>query len=243
MPAHKIQRQEEISVENWQKILALSEQLDYSKAEQVPPFQFWLTCVLAIVWLTGKRINEILSLKRNTITFTKTEIRIKFKVGKKQSRGAPLELQPYQKARTIEHKAVPYIQKYLKEFDKKTLPPQEAKKAFLFPANTAQRIRIVKTKFTNGQSEEETRQYTYTDPGGYIYEENARYYLNKINQQLPEDERIYFHYGRHSIGIKQAYQGKTPYQIAEVLDESVRAALEYTKHAGGYSSEWTMETE
>lgn len=242
MPKHKIERQEEISTENWQKILALSEQLDYSKAEQVPPFQLWLTCVLAIIWLTGKRINEILSLSRNAITFTQTVIRIKFKVGKKRSRGTPLELQPFQKARSIQHKAVPYIKRYLAEFDEKTLP-KERQKARLFPANTTIRTRTVNTKFINGNGEEETRQYAYTDKGGYVYEENARYWLNKINEQLPEEERIYFHYGRHSIGIKQAYQGKTPYQIAEILDETVRAAIKYTEHAGGYSSEWTMETE
>jgi integrase len=242
MPTHKIKRQEEIPTENWHKILALSEQLDYTKAEQVPPFQFWLTCVLAIVWLTGKRINEILSLKRKDISFTQTEIKIKFKVGKKQSRGAPLELQPYQKTRTIKHQAVPYIKKYLEEFDTKTLP-KTAKNIYLFPSNTAPRNRTVKTKFTNGKGEKETRQYTYTDPGSYIYEENARYWLNKINEQLPEEERLYFHYGRHSIGIKLAYQGKTPYQIADILDESVLAAVEYTKHASGYSQEWTKETE
>ena len=74
-------------------------------------------------------------------------------------------------------------------------------------------------------------------------EENAFYWLQKVNAQLPPEKRIYFHYGRHSIGIKMAYQGRSPYQIAEVLDETVDAALQYTKHASGYSSEWTKETE
>ena len=40
-----------------------------------------------------------------------------------------------------------------------------------------------------------------------------------------------------------AYQGRTAIQIAEVLDETVRAAIEYTKHAGGLGQEWTEETE
>jgi integrase len=242
MPAHKINRVDEISTENWLKILELAEQLNYSEARQVPPYQYWLTCVLAIVWLTGKRINEILSLKWKDIIFTTNEVRIKFKVGKKRSRGSPIELQPYQKARNINHKAVPFIQKYLKEIEAGN-PLEMLQKAYLFPVKTPERTRTVRTKFTNGKGEKQTKQYSYKDPGGYIYEENARYWLGKINEQLPEDERIYFHYGRHSIGIKQAYQGKTPYQIAEILDETVRSALEYTKHAGGYSSEWTKETE
>jgi integrase len=242
MPKHKITREEEISSKNWQKILALSEQISYDQAKLVPPFQPWLTCVLAIIWLTGKRINEVLSLQRKDITFTPTLIRIKFKVGKKEKRGAPIELQPYQKARNINHKAVVYIQKYLALFDANTLP-QEAKKSYLFPASTKPRTRVVKTKFTNGKGETETRKYYYTDQGGYVYEENARYYLAKINEQLPKDEQIYFHYGRHSIGIKLAYQGKSDIEIAKILDESPRAALEYTKHAGGLGEEWTKETE
>jgi len=239
MPTHKIERQEEISAKNWQETLELSEQLNYSKATQVPPFQYWLTCALAIDWLTGKRINEILTLKRKDITFTAKEIRIRFHVGKKRSRGSPIERQPYQKNRTIEHKAVLYIQKYLDEFDLKIID----KEAYLFPVNTEQRTRTVKTKFTNGKGEKETRQYQYTDQVGHIYEENARYWLGKINEQLPEEKRLYFHYGRHSIGIKLAYQGKSDIEIAEILDETPLAALEYTKHAGGIGEEWTKETE
>lgn len=239
MPIHKIKRKEEISPSEWKEILAIVENLDFSKASQVPPCKLWLQCVLAIIWLTGKRINEILQLKRKNITFTETEIRIKFFVGKKKSRGSPIELMPYQKARTVEHKAVSYIKTYLKEFDMQMADTD----SFLFPANTQPRHRIVHTSFINRQGEKETRQYEYDDSGGYIYEENARFWLNKINEQLPEDKRVYFHYGRHSIGIKMAYQGRTPYQIADVLDETVRSALEYTKHAGGYSQEWTRETE
>lgn len=239
MPKHKIKRQEEISAKEWKIILELAAELDYSRGTQLPRFKLWFQCVLAIVWLTGKRINEILQLKRKHVLFTEREIRIKFFVGKKHSRGSPIELMPYQKARTIAHKAVPYIQAYLAEYDKKITDEDRP----LFPANTHSRQRTVHTTFINGKGESETREYTYQDYGGYVYEENARYWLNKINEQLPKDKRIYFHYGRHSIGIKMAYQGRTPYQIAEVLDETVQAALAYTKHAGGYGQEWTQETE
>lgn len=242
MPHHKIKKQEEISLEDWKLILKLAGKLDFSKAYQVPKHQHWLQCILAIIWLTGKRINEVLQLKRKHIAFTPkdkpTQIRIKFFVGKKRSRGSPLELMPFQKARTIKHKAVPYILEYLEEFDLANKPDSQ-----LFPANTSSRIRTVHTKFLNAKSEEETRTYTYKQKGGYVRQENARFWLGKINKQLPKSKRIYFHYGRHSIGIKLAYQGKTPYQIAAILDETVRSALEYTKHAGGYSQEWTNETE
>lgn len=241
MPAHKIQKQEEISVKNWYEILTLASKLSFENASKVPKDkQLWLQCVLAIVWLTGKRINEILQLKRKHVLITDKEIKIRFFVGKKRSRSAPIEQMPYQKTRTIQHKAVPFIQAYLKEFDSDSSMDEDSQ---LFAATTRPRVRVVNTKFTNGQGEKETRQYEYTDKGGYIYEENARYWLNKINEQLPPEKRIYFHYGRHSIGIKLAYQGKTPYQIAEILDESVKAAIQYTKHAGGYSQEWTKETD
>jgi len=243
MPRHKIKRTEEISTPNWKEILSLARELDFSQAYQVPPFQYWFATVLAIIWLTGKRINEVLQLKRKDIIFTPkanpTEIRIKFFVGKKKSRGSPIEQMPYQKARTIKHKAIPYIMEYLKEFDVR-IQDQEA---HLFPAKTKPRQRTVNTKFENRHGDEETRTYTYTDPGGYVYPEHARFWLSKINEKLPKDKRIYFHYGRHSIGIKLAYQGRTPYQIAEILDETVSAAITYTKHAGGYSQEWTKEVE
>ena len=242
MPYHKIQKQEEIGTEDWKLILKLSSEINFSQAYQVPKHQHWFQCVLAIIWLTGKRINEVLQLKRKHIMFTPktkpTEIRIKFFVGKKRSRGSPIEQMPYQKARTVKHKAVPYIQEYLEEFD--TTHNQEDN---LFPANTKPRTRKINTKFINGKGEEETRAYTYDYEGGYVRQENARFWFSKVNNQLPKSKRIYFHYGRHSIGIKLAYQGKTPYQIAEILDETVRAAIEYTKHAGGYSQEWTQEIE
>lgn len=249
MPKHKIQKQDEIPTEDWHQLLALAKNLDFTKVRILPKIQIkekkklqviptWFSCVLAIIWLTGKRVNEVLSLRRRQIIFINDEIRIKFFVGKKRSRGSPLELQPYQKARNIKHQAVPYIQEYLEIFD------QFFKESdYLFSAKTQPRHRIIHTKFINGQQKEETRQYDYDDYGGYVYEENARYWLKLINEKLPKNKRIYFHYGRHSIGLKMAFKGCTPYQIADVLDETVNAALAYTKHAGGYSLEWTRETE
>jgi len=250
MPIIKTKRQEEISTSDWKTILDLAGKLNYERATQVPKFNLWLQCTLAIIWLTGKRINEVLQLRRKHITFTPEknpkEVRIKFFVGKKKSRGSPIELMPYQKTRTVDHKAVPYIQNYLNDFDKIVTDIEDLERhleEFLFSAKTQPRHRTVHTKFENRQGQEETRTYEYDDLGGHVYEENARFWLNKINEQLPEDKHIYFHYGRHSIGIKLAYQGRTPYQIAEILDETVNAAIAYTKHAGGYSQEWTKETE
>ena len=239
MPIIKIKRQEEISTEDWHTILKFASELNFSRASQVPKHQHWLSAVLAIIWLTGKRINEVLQLRRKHIILTQDQIRIKFFVGKKKSRKTPIEQMPFQKARTIKHQAALYILEYLKEFDK-THKSQETR---LFPANTQPRTRTVNTKFINAKGEQETRQYTYTDQGGYVYSEHARFWLSKINKQLPPKKRIYFHYGRHSIGIKMAYQGKSAIQIAAVLDETPRAAIEYTKHAGGISQEWTNETE
>jgi integrase len=249
MPKHVIQRTDEIPTEDWLLHLDMAEKLDYTNAHQIPPFQRWLMAVLAIDWLTGKRINEILRLKRKDVTETKHEIKFKFFVGKKRNRGTPIEMQPYQKARTLEHKAVPFIQAYLQEYDIRiSTDPVIAKYikeagGYLFPCPSNPRVKTVKTTFINGKGEKETRAYTYQQLGGYMKEENAYYWHEKINTQLPPEQRIYFHYGRHSIGIKMAYQGRSPYQIAEVLDETVDAALQYTKHASGYSSEWTKETE
>lgn len=239
MPKHKIKRQEEIGIENWIQILKLAGELDFSQSYTTPKLQHWFSAVIALIWLTGKRINEVLQLRRKHVITTKKQIRIKFFVGKKKSRRSPIEQMPYQKVRIIKHKAVPYILEYLNEFDKENADPESR----LFPANTKSRIRVVNTTFENAQGETETRRYEYVDQGEYVYPENARFWLSKINSQLPANKRIYFHYGRHSIGIKMAYQGKSDIEIAAVLDETPRAALEYTKHAGGLSQEWTNETE
>jgi hypothetical protein len=144
------------------------------------------------------------------------------------------------KARNIKHLAVPYIKEYLEEYD--AAPPKIISQ-YLFPANSNPRTLRVNTTFTNGKGKRETRPYTYEIPGGYIHEDNAQKWLNKINMQLPTDQRIYFHYGRHNIGIKMAYQSKSAIEIGDVLDETPRAALEYTKHASAISSEWTREIE
>lgn len=254
MPKHVINRTDEIPTENWEKILKLASKLDFSKAHLVPPFQLWFSAVIALDWLFGKRINEILTLRQNSISFTSTQIRVKFFVGKKRSRKTPLELQPYLKARNINHKAVPYIKAYLEEYNAKyqayldanptlKLPSLKNNDTYLFPCSQKSRILNVRTKFINGKGEEETRPYTYTIPGGYIHEDNAQKWLNKINAQLPENERLYFHYGRHNVGIKMAYQSKSAIEIGKVLDETPRAALSYTEHASALGSDWTKETE
>lgn len=239
MPKHKIVRQEEISLVNWQKILTLAKELDFKQSSMTPQTKFWFSAVLAIIWISGKRINEVLQLRRKDVIISDSQIRIKFFVGKKRSKKSPIEFMPYQKVRTIKHKAVPHIQEYLNEYDLL----HENKEDNLFPTNTKPRTRTVNTTFTNGEGQPETRKYSYQDKGGHVYQEHARYWLEKINKQLDPKERIYFHYGRHSIGIKMAYQGKSVFQIADVLDETPNSAIEYTKHAGGYSQEWTQETE
>lgn len=238
MPKHTIVRTEEISPENWAALLDVAGNLN-TEPGKCPKTKGWLSCVLAIDWLTGKRINEILRLKRRDIIFTKEQIRIRFLVGKKRTRKSPLTLQPYQKARTIKHKAVPYIQKYLEAYDK----DHENKEGHLFEANTPPRTRRVTSSWIDGQGQPQTKEYSYPDPGGYIYPENARYYLGLVNNGVKPEYRIYFHYGRHSIGIQQAYKGKSHIQIAAILDETPRAAEAYTKHAGGLSESWTNETE
>lgn len=249
MPKIKNQRIDIIPTEDWQTYIDLAKKIDYSQATQIPPFQNWLAAVIAIDWLTGKRINEILRLKRQDITITKNEIQIKFTVGKKRARTSPIELQPYQKTKTIKHKAVPTILEYLNEYDTRLANDPDIAQyikdtgGYLFPCPNEPRTITVTTTFTNGKGEKEKRTYTYQHPGGYMRKENAYYYLQKINQQLPPERRIYFHYGRHNIGLKMAYQGKSPYQIAAVLDETVLAALEYTKHASAYDSEWRKEEE
>lgn len=239
MPKHKINRIDEVPTSNWYKLIKHAKILDFSKATTTPKIQSWLACVIAIDWLTGKRINEILSLRRNAIIITDSQIRIKFFVGKKRSKGSPLELQPYQKAKTINHKAVPTILEYLDEYDKII----GDKEGYLFPANTHPEVRRVTTKFINGQQQEEKRTYVYNIPGGYVKEQTARFWLSKVNEQLPKNEQIYFHYGRHNIGIKLAYQGKNDHDIAKILDTTVRTASRYTEHAGGFGSEWTDEIE
>ena len=239
MPRHKIERQEEVSTANWKQILTLAEHLDFSQARMVPPFQYWLSGCLALDWINGKRINEILTLKRKSITTTETQIKFRYHIGKKRSRGAPIELQPYQKNRNINHQAVPYILRYLEEYDNK-ISDQDT---YLFPVNTQPRTRTVTTKFTNGKGEQQSKTYTYQDQAGHLYEENAQFWLTKINLQLPPNKRLYFHYGRHNIGISQAYKGRSDIQIADILDETPRAALEYTKHARGLSEDWSRETE
>ena len=239
MPLHKIVRQEEISLSNWQKILALARELDFSQSSMTPKNKYWFSAVLAVIWITGKRINEVLQLRRKDVIVSESHIRLKFFVGKKRSKKAPMEFLPYQKVRTIDHKAVPSILEYLDEYDAQ----KKSSDGYLFFAPTKPRTRTVNTKFVDGEGKKQTKTYTYQDKGGYVYQEHARYWLAKINKQLEPEERIYFHYGRHSIGIKMAYQGKSIFQIADVLDENPKSAIAYTKHAGGYSQEWTQETE
>jgi len=239
MPRIKVKRDDIPTTDEWLHILDLAAILDYSRAWQVPPFKLWFQGLIALDWLFGKRIHELLKLRRKDLWFERRLLHVLFHVGKKKAKTAKIEWIPYLKVKTSRHKAIPFLRAYLKEFDAQI----KNKESYLFPAQTSPKQIQVRTKFLNKAGEQEQKQYSYARVGGHVLQETARYWLDKINRQLPPGQRIWFHLGRHAIGTRMARKRKSAIQIAEVLDVTERTALVYTRHAAGVGEEWVKETE
>lgn len=200
----------------------------------------WLAAWLAFDWIFGKRRNEISKLLRKDVWTEQGYLYARFYVGKKKSKTASVDQLPYTKRKVLEHKGIPYILEYLKEYDEshKINDPDKVSRAYLFPwANPRKDTVTVRTKFKNREGIEETREYTYPVQSGYINPSLVNYYLKKVN------DKMWLHLGRHSVATRASEDGATEYDIANILDVSPRTASKYVHHGTKLTEEWSKKTE
>jgi len=200
----------------------------------------WLASWLAFDWIFGKRRNEISKLLRKDVWTEQGYLYARFYVGKKKSKTASVDQLPYTKRKVLEHKGIPYILEYLKEYDEshKINDPDKVSRAYLFPWSNPRKDTVtVRTKFKNREGQEETREYTYAVQSGYINPSLVNYYLKKVNPQM------WLHLGRHSVATRASEDGATEYDIANILDVSPRTASKYVHHGTKLTEEWSKKTE
>ena len=75
----------------------------------------WLQCVIALAWMFGKRINEILRLKREDVYTEGDYLYARFLVGKKKSREDQPIPKPYLKRISLTNPYCEYVLAYIKE--------------------------------------------------------------------------------------------------------------------------------
>jgi integrase len=205
-----------------------TETLDKAKAQ----VGTWLSCWLGFDWAFGKRRNEISKLIRRNIWIQDNYLYVRFFVGKKKHRTESVDQLPFTKRKTLEHKAIPYILEYLKEYDQKGTP-----EGYIFPRPREPTTLTVHTKFINREGQQETREYTYQKEGGYIDPSLVYYYIKKVNPD------IWPHLGRHTVATRAAEDGATEYDISNILDVSARTASKYVHHGTKLTEEWSKKTE
>lgn len=88
----------------------------------------WLACLIALAWMFGKRISELLQVTKEDIWKDRSFLYVRFHVGKKQSRKDAAIPQPYIKRITRKHPGVAYVLDYLEE-----MAIMDEKETRLFP--------------------------------------------------------------------------------------------------------------
>lgn len=75
----------------------------------------WLACLIALAWMFGKRINELLRLTREDIRTDEQFLYVRFLVSKKRTRTDQPVPKPFLKRITLNHAGVPYVLAYWKD--------------------------------------------------------------------------------------------------------------------------------
>jgi len=75
----------------------------------------WLQCLIAIAWIFGKRISEILKVRKEDIWTDERYLYIRFYVSKKKTRKDEPIPKPYTKRISLIHPGVKYILNYTQE--------------------------------------------------------------------------------------------------------------------------------
>ena len=167
----------------------------------------WLECAIALAWIFGKRISEILKVKRADIYTDEEYLYVRFFVGKKKTRKDQPVPKPYLKRITLTNPYCKYILGYI----------ETIKEGYIFPANTKPRTKKFFDKKMNVWRE-------YYREGGHITPEAAYYHLKKLAP------KTWWHLFRESLATEMAERGASEEQLMHWFDwDRVDTAHEYVK--------------
>ena len=186
-----------------------------------------LRCIIAFAWLFGKRINEILQLKRDDVWLEGEYFYARFTVSKKRARHDRAIPRPYLKRIRVEH---PYVQHILSWIG-------GIKAGYIFASYGQPRKYKVRTKYKNKDGQEVIGEYEYETKGGYLSRTRVYQQVKAINPNA------WLHLFRESLATYMAEHGASEEELMHWFDwDDVRTAHEYVKHGTKLTEKWSDRT-
>lgn len=176
-----------------------------------------LKCVIALAWIFGKRINEILTLKREDIWVQGDFLFVRFHVGKKKERQAQIIPKPYLKKIRTAHPYVSYILNWIEKFQQ----------GYVFPSYGVDHSKKVYSKKYD-------KVYTYQVIGGHLTPQRIWQLLKEINPN------VWAHLFRESLATWMAENDATEEDLMHWFDwDDPRMAHRYVKHGTRLTEKWS----
>lgn len=179
-----------------------------------------LQCIIAILWLFGKRITEVLTLTREDIWVEGDYLFVYFVVRKKKRKSqGPLGNRFLKKIR-LDHPYTKYIVDYISQFEK----------GYIFPSyGKGHRVKIpVKHKDGSIIYHEHVR------PSGVLSDARVRQLIKKVNANC------YPHFFRESLATKMAEEGATEYELMYWFDwDTTQSPSKYVKRGTKLTEKWS----
>ena len=184
-----------------------------------------LQCMIALAWIFGKRIREILRLKREDIWTDDRFLYVRFTVSKKRGR-QPVHSMYVKKIR-LDHPHVPYILNWVNRIGE----------GYIFPGYTRPRKVKVKARWKGRDGEVKEKQYEYEWEGGHLSDARARQLIKQVNPQA------WWHFFRESVATQMAEVGATEEELMHWFDWSdPRVAHAYVKRGTKLIEKWADRT-
>lgn len=158
------------------------------------------SCLIAILWLFGKRVTEVVTLRRRDVQKDAEYLAVYFKVLKKKV------LMRYRKRIVLTNPYVTYILAWIEELDSQK--PDKADpllhNPYIFAGRSEPRVFKVKTK---------QKEYTYTRTiKGFMSANKAWKIIHFLNSEA------WPHLFRHSLATKMAEEGATEAELMAHFD-------------------------
>lgn len=211
--------------ETWRKTLRVkTKRTDILRSSEVNKIlevaDPWLQCAMALAWVFGKRINEVLRIKREEIYTDEAYLYVRFFVGKKESRKDQPVPKPYLKKITLKNPYIKFVLRYI----------ESIQQGYIFPASTKPRLKRFFDKKMQVWRE-------YQLEGGHITPEAAYYHLKKIAP------KTWWHLFRESLATEMAERGATEEKLMHWFDwDRVDTAHEYVKRGTKLTEEYSERT-
>jgi len=184
-------------------------------------------CLLALLWLFGKRKIEVLTLKKRDIAVTDADLVVRFKVRKKREEYRGGVKVSYAKRITRENPYTKHVLDWLQEIDN----PGD----YLFPGRSRKRIRVVTRRWRRKDGTEVKKSYRYRDlEEGHLSREMAWKIVKFLNP------KAWIHLFRRSVATQMAEEGASEEELMRWFDwDSPLTAHRYVEAGTRLAERWT----